>query len=109
MVPIIKLKDKIKEINGRPWYPIDVARYNDQVVRIALYKGQFHWHKHNNQDELFYVVKGKIIIQIKDHDDLIIREGEMAVVPKGVEHCPKSSQDSYVLMFDPVSLDYKGD
>ncbi|MDP7244203.1 MAG: cupin domain-containing protein [Flavobacteriales bacterium] len=109
MIPKINLKEKIKEIDGRAWYPVEVARYNDQVVHIALYKGQFHWHKHDNQDELFYVVKGEIIIQIKGGKDITVKEGEFATVPKGVKHCPKSLIDSYVLMFDPVSLDYKGD
>ena len=73
MVPKINLKDKIKEINGRPWFPVEIARVNDQVVRMALVKGEYHWHRHANEDELFYVLQGKIIIQMKDYPDLILK------------------------------------
>lgn len=109
MIPIIKLEDKIKEIGGKSWSPVEVARINDQVVRMALLEGEYHWHKHKNEDELFYVIKGEIIIQLKDEPNITLNEGQMAVVPKGVEHCPKSLQPSYVLMFEPFVLKSKGD
>ena len=109
MVPKINLKDKIKEINGRPWYPVEVARVNDHVIRVALYKGEYHWHKHDNEDEFFYVLQGRITIQMKNNPDLALNEGEIAVVPKGAEHCPKSDVESYVLMFEPYELKGKGD
>jgi mannose-6-phosphate isomerase-like protein (cupin superfamily) len=109
MIPITKLKDKIKEIGNRLWYPVEVSRVNGQVVRMALVKGEYHWHKHENEDELFYVLSGELIIQIKDGDDITLKEGEIVTVPKGVEHCPKSSKDTYILMFEPYSLQSKGD
>ena len=65
MIPTVNLEDSIKEIDG-PWSPIEIARVNDQVVRMALLDGEFHWHKHTNEDELFYVYKGSITIQLKD-------------------------------------------
>lgn len=109
MIPIIKLEDKIKEIGGKSWSPVEVARINDQVIRMALLEGEYHWHKHKNEDELFYVIKGKIVIQLKDESNITLSEGQMAVVPKGVEHWPKSLQPSYVLMFEPFVLKSKGD
>lgn len=109
MIPIIDLEDKIKEIGGKSWSPIEVARINDQVVRMALLEGEYHWHKHKNEDELFYVIKGEIVIQLKNEPNITLSEGQMAVVPKGVEHCPKSLQPSYVLMFEPFVLKSKGD
>lgn len=108
MIPKINLERKVKEIS-RPWSPIDILRTNDQVVRMALVKGEFHWHKHNNEDELFYVLKGEIVIQLKDYPDIYLSEGEMVVVPKGIEHCPKSSEPSYVLLFEPFVLKTIGD
>ncbi len=108
MIPKINLESKIKEID-EPWSPIEVARMNDQVVRMALLEGEYHWHKHTNEDELFYVLKGRIIIQLKDQPDIILHEGEMAVIPKGVEHCPKSLEPSYILMFEPHVLKSRGD
>lgn len=108
MISAICLKDKIKEIH-QPWSPIEVARLNDQVVRMSLLKGEYHWHKHTNEDELFYVYKGRILIQLKEQNDIDLREGDMVVIPKGVEHCPKSIEPSYVLVFEPAVLKSQGD
>jgi len=108
MIPTINLSDKIKLIS-KPWSPIEVAKLNDQVVRIALYDGEYPWHKHVNEDELFYVCKGSIVIQVKDHPNITLHEGEMAVMPRGVEHSPRSLEPSYVLMFEPETLKSKGD
>jgi quercetin dioxygenase-like cupin family protein len=109
MISVISLKDKMLEIGGEAWSPVDVARVNDQVVRLSLLEGKFHWHKHTNEDELFYVVKGKIIIQLKGQPDITLHQGQMAVVPKGVKHCPKSLEPSYVLLFEPCVLKTRGD
>jgi mannose-6-phosphate isomerase-like protein (cupin superfamily) len=108
MIPVISLEDKVKEID-KPWSPIEVARVNDQVVRMALLDGEFHWHKHTDEDELFYVYKRSIVIQLNDQPDIELREGEMAVIPKGVEHCPKSIGPAYVLLFEPHVLQTRGD
>ena len=108
MIQIINLKDKIKEID-RPWSDIEVARVNDQVVRMAMVRGEYHWHKHTGEDELFYVLKGSIVIRLKDQPDVTLHEGEMAVIPKGVEHCPKSPGASYILLFEPHVLKSRGD
>ena len=110
MMPIMSMQEKIQEIAGRPWYPIEIAKVNDQVVRIALFKGEYHWHQHKNRDELFYVLKGEMIIQMKPpYKNIKLHEGELAVVPKGAEHCAKSLVDTYVLMFEPYELKSEGD
>jgi quercetin dioxygenase-like cupin family protein len=109
MISKINLENKIHKIEGKPWSPIDIARTNDQVVRMALLEGEFHWHKHTNEDELFYVLKGEITIQLKEKPDINLSKGEMVVIPKGIEHCPKSSEPSYVLLFEPFVLNTKGD
>lgn len=109
MISKINLEKKIQEIGGKPWSPIDITRTNDQVVRMALLQGEFHWHKHSNEDELFYVIKGEIIIQLKNQPNIKLKEGEMVVIPKGIDHCPKSSVPSYVLLFEPFELKTMGD
>ena len=108
MIAVISLKSKIEEM-FKPWSPIEVSRVNDQVVRMALFDGEYPWHKHVNEDELFYVYKGSIIIQVRGHPNIALHEGEMAVMPKGVEHSPRSLEPSYVLMFEPRSLKSQGD
>ena len=117
MILVINLEDMIKEIGGKSWSPVDVARVNDQVVRLSLFEGEFHWHKHTNEDELFYVVEGKIAIRLKDQPDITLSEGQMAIITKGVEHCPKGLEPSYVLLlepsyvllFEPYVLETQGD
>jgi quercetin dioxygenase-like cupin family protein len=108
MISAISLEDEIKKLD-QPWSPIEVARVNDQVIRMSLVKGKYHWHKHTNEDELFYVYRGKIVIQLKDQKDIVLHEGDMAVIPKGVEHCPKSIEPSYVFVFEPSVLKSRGD
>ena len=109
MISAIRLNDKIKEIANRPWFPVEVARLNNQAVRMALFGGEYHWHSHENDDELIFVYKGRIFVQFKGRPDAELNAGEMIVIPKGVEHCPKSLEDSYILMFEPISLKSKGD
>ncbi|MFX0070464.1 MAG: cupin domain-containing protein [Candidatus Hermodarchaeota archaeon] len=105
----ISLREKIQEIDDKPWSPIEVAKLNDQVIRIALFDGEYPWHKHTKEDELFYVYKGRIIIQFKDKEDILLNQGELAVVPKGVMHSPKSLEKSYILLFEPYTLRSRGD
>ena len=109
MISVINLKNEMGKITGKHCSPIDVTRINDQVVRMSYINGEFHWHKHTDQDELFYILKGKLIIQLKDQPDITLSEGQMTMIPKGVEHCPKSIKPTYILLFEPFALKTKGD
>ncbi len=109
MIKPIDLKDKLNQVSGKHCSPIDIAMLNDQVIRLSYIDGEFHWHEHKNQDELFYILKGKLIIQIKNHPDIILSQGQMVTIPKGISHCPKSIEPTYVLLFEPKSLKTKGD
>ncbi|MBI2652508.1 cupin domain-containing protein [Candidatus Woesearchaeota archaeon] len=91
----------------KPWTPIDIATIRDFVIRAAKFDGKYHWHKHDNEDELFIVFKGKIKIQTKNKD-IILEEGEGIKISKGIEHCPVSIEPSIVLMFEPLKLKSKG-
>ena len=91
------------------WSPVEVARVNDQVVRLAKIQGEYHWHKHTSEDELFYVLKGRIVLQLKGQPDITLEEGQMAVIPKGMEHCPRSEEISHLLVFEPHALVSRGD
>ena len=70
---------------------------------MSYIDGTFHWHKHINHDELFYLIKGKLIIQLKNLPDITLSPEEMTVIEKGIEHCPKSIEPSYILLFEPIS------
>ena len=108
MIPVVDVGEKAAEIT-EPWSPVDVAYINDQVIRLALFHGEYHWHSHAEEDELFYVVKGGITIRLRAQPDVVLREGQLCVVPKGVEHCPGSPEPSVVLLFEPRGLKSRGD
>lgn len=79
------------------WSPKIVARVNDVDVRLAKLQGEFVWHAHDAEDEMFLVVRGELVIRLRD-GEVTLREGELAVVPSGVEHKPESSEETHVLV-----------
>lgn len=84
------------------WNPRLIAELNGQHVKLAKIKGEFVWHKHDTEDELFYVLKGQLKMQYRDRTELL-NEGEMIVVPKGVEHKPVADEEVHILLFEPAS------
>jgi mannose-6-phosphate isomerase-like protein (cupin superfamily) len=107
-VTVTNLREKLGQID-EPWSPLEVVRANDQVVRLAMVEGEYHWHEHTNEDELFYVLEGHVTIELKGQPDVDLDAGEMAVVPKGAEHRPRSEAVSYLLVFEPQALVSRGD
>ncbi|MFX1284164.1 MAG: cupin domain-containing protein [Promethearchaeota archaeon] len=108
MIPKITVEDEMRKIE-KPWSPVEIARVNDQVIRLAMFKGTYPMHKHSNEDELFYVLRGTIAIQIENDQPLVLNQGDLAVIPKGLNHSPTSESESYVLMFEPLALKSSGD
>lgn len=109
MISVITVDDKINELK-KPWSPIVITRINDQVIRLAMFKGTYPMHKHDKEDELFYVLRGTITIEIEEtNQKLVLNQGDLAVVPKGTKHSPISEGESYVLMFEPSALKSSGD
>lgn len=100
--------NEISEKITKPWSPENIETVNDYVVRMARFDGRYHWHKHDKEDEIFLVFKGRIKIQTKA-GDIVLEEGEGVKIPKGVEHCPVSLEPSIVLLFEPRQLKSKGD
>ena len=80
--------------------PKIVTYLNDYKVYVGKVKGDFVWHKHDDTDELFLVLKGRLVIQLRDRD-MELAEGELFVVPRGVEHCPRSDDETHVLVIEP--------
>lgn len=90
------------------WSPRIIASLNDQEVKLAKFQGAFDWHAHENEDELFLVVHGEFTMEFRDRS-VTLREGEMIVVPRGVEHRPVAEQECHVLLFEPAGLINTGD
>jgi mannose-6-phosphate isomerase-like protein (cupin superfamily) len=84
------------------WSPRIAGELNDSYVKLVKLKGEFVWHHHENEDELFLVVKGRLRIKLRDRD-LWIEEGEFAIIPRGVEHCPVAEDEVQVLLIEPKS------
>ena len=82
------------------WSPKIVGELNDSYVKLAKLKGEFIWHHHETEDELFLVVKGSLLIQLRDRD-IFLEEGEFVVIPKGVEHLPIAEEEAHVLLLEP--------
>ena len=87
---------------GDRWSPKVVAELNGQQVKLAKLEGEFVWHHHENEDELFLVVRGALAIHLRDRV-VELSEGEFFVVPKGVEHSPAAEAEASVLLFEPAS------
>lgn len=99
MVEPINLAEKFALIEDY-WSPHIAGELNDSYVKLAKLKGEFVWHHHEQEDELFLVVRGTLCIQLRDRD-LWLREGEFAVIPRGVEHRPVASEEVHVLLLEP--------
>lgn len=91
------------------WSPKIIGRVNDQYIKVAKVKGELAWHKHDDEDELFQVVKGRLIIQFENQPEAILNAGEMYVVPKGVLHNPVAEDECWVLLVETVTTKHTGD
>ena len=105
----VNLKEKLTKFKDH-WHPHQIAVVNDMQVLLAKVKGEFVWHQHDEEDELFQVVKGTLYIQFEDRTETV-QEGEVIVVPKGVRHCPmtKDEEEVHILLFEKLSIKHTGD
>ena len=101
MTDVINLTGKFN-LFQEPWHPKIVGELNDSYVKLAKLKGEFVWHRHDSEDELFLVVKGTLVIKLRDRD-LTVHEGEFVIIPKGVEHLPVAEQEVQVVLLEPKS------
>ncbi|WP_456278383.1 cupin domain-containing protein [Bacillus sp. AK128] len=97
----VNIKDKFSLFNEH-WSPKIAGEINDLHVKFAKLKGEFVWHHHEHEDEMFLVIKGELLLKFRDRD-VTINEGEFIIVPKGVEHLPVAKEEVQVLLFEPKS------
>jgi mannose-6-phosphate isomerase-like protein (cupin superfamily) len=82
------------------WSPKIVGELNDSYVKVVKLKGEFIWHHHEAEDELFLILKGTLLMRFRDRD-VWVNEGEFIIVPKGVEHCPVAPEEVHLLLLEP--------
>ncbi|GJM21464.1 MAG: cupin [Planctomycetota bacterium] len=101
MTQPVRLADKLAAFSEH-WQPKLIAELNGQHVKLAKLQGEFVWHAHEQEDELFLVLHGELVMEYRDRS-VTLREGELLVVPRGVEHRPVAEREVHVLLFEPAS------
>ena len=98
----VDLKEKFSQFSDH-WRPKIVGELNGQLVKLAKLKGEFVWHHHENEDELFMVIKGKLTIRLRD-EEIHLAEGQFFIIPRGVEHMPVAREECHVMLFEPKTV-----
>lgn len=99
MLPVINLANKFDQFSDH-WHPRIVGALNDSEIKLVKVQGEFVWHHHDNEDELFLVIEGTLTMKLRD-GDVTIRPGEFVIVPRGVEHCPFAAEQVKLLLLEP--------
>lgn len=95
----VNLADKFALFNEH-WSPKIVGEVNDTHIKLAKLQGEFFWHNHPNEDEMFLVVKGTMTLKLRDRD-IVLHPGEFFIVPKGVEHLPVADEEAHIILIEP--------
>ena len=103
----INLQEKLSLFNEH-WTPKIIGELNGQYVKLAKIKGEIVLHNHDQEDELFMVLKGSIVMELPG-EKIVLNEGEIFIVPKGINHRPIAQEEAHLLMFEPVSTAHTGD
>ncbi|MBU1004018.1 MAG: cupin domain-containing protein [Proteobacteria bacterium] len=103
----VNLRDKLA-LFDELWSPKIVGQVGEMHLKLVKVKGEFEWHSHANEDELFYVVQGRMTLHFRDRD-VILEPGEFITVPKGVEHKPEAEEETHLLVIEPVGTVNTGD
>ncbi len=107
MADKVNLQEALASFDGH-WEPRTVAMLNDYKVLVVKIRDEFVWHKHDDTDDFFLVVQGRMTIQLRDRD-VELETGELFVVPRGVEHCPRADEEAWVLLIEPKDTVNTGD
>jgi len=103
----INLAEKLATFS-EPWQPRVVGQFNGHDLMVVKVKGEFVWHKHDDTDDFFLVLQGRLTIRLRD-GDVTLGPGEVFVVPKGVEHCPVAEEEVHLLLIEPMGTPNTGD
>lgn len=103
----VNLNNKLAMFSDH-WSPKIVSKFNGHDVMVVKVKGEFNWHSHPDTDDFFLVLKGRITIRLRDRD-VKLAEGELFVVPRGVEHCPVAEEEAELLLIEPAGTPNTGD
>lgn len=97
----VNLTEALSRIDAH-WSPHIAGELNGQYVKLAKLKGEFLWHHHQDEDEMFLVIQGRLVIQLRE-GDIVLNPGEFLIIPRGLEHKPVAEQEVHVMLFEPIS------
>jgi mannose-6-phosphate isomerase-like protein (cupin superfamily) len=103
----VNLADKLAVLDA-PWQPGIVGTFNDNKLVVVKVQDEFVWHQHDETEDFFLVLSGRLTIQLRDRD-VELGPGELYVVPRGVEHCPRADEETHVLLIEPLGTVNTGD
>ncbi len=106
MIKKVTLAEKLGRFDDH-WSPKIVGELNDNYIKLVKVQGEFMWHHHEHEDEMFYVLKGKLLIKFRDQD-IWLEPGEFVVIPKGVEHLPVAEEEVHIMLIEPKSTAHTG-
>ncbi len=98
-IKVVNIKEKFSLFNEQ-WSPKIIGEMNDSYVKIAKLQGEFVWHLHENEDEMFLIIQGSLTIRLRDRD-LVVNAGEFVIIPRGVEHLPVAREEVQLMMLEP--------
>jgi mannose-6-phosphate isomerase-like protein (cupin superfamily) len=100
-INVVNIAEKLQRFHEQ-WKPKIVGELNGSYVKLVKFQGEFVWHHHEAEDELFMVVKGSLRMRLRERD-LVVRPGEFIIIPRGVEHLPVADEETHVVLFEPKS------
>lgn len=106
MIEVINLQEKFSKFTDY-WHPRIVGELNDAHVKLVKVQGEFTWHHHDNEDEMFLVIDGTLTIKLRD-GDLKINAGEFVIIPRGIEHCPVAENEVKLILLEPKTTSNTG-
>ncbi|GAP66212.1 cupin [Mizugakiibacter sediminis] len=108
MNPTGRLAEEFAAITEH-WSPRVIAMSNGQYVKLAKVRGEFVWHDHADEDELFLVMRGTLVLRFRDRPEVTLRAGDFHVVPRGVQHCPYAPEEAWIMLVEPAATKHTGD
>jgi mannose-6-phosphate isomerase-like protein (cupin superfamily) len=101
MIEVVDLEEKLS-LFSESWQPKIVGQVNDTLVKLVKFTGDFVWHHHDHEDELFFVVRGRFTMKLHE-GDVVIEAGQFITIPHGIEHCPCAAEECCVMLLEPAT------
>jgi mannose-6-phosphate isomerase-like protein (cupin superfamily) len=104
-------RNLLREAESLPelWSPRVLAQANGQYLKVARVQGEFVWHSHRGEDELFVVLRGRLTLRFRERPEVVLGPGDAFVVPRGVEHCPLAEEETWVMLLEPAATLHTGE